>query len=89
MVALIVTASAIATFANHNIKINIEIMRAFSRYRALLTENKDLKSEIRALDDKINKVFKFLLEKIDALHQKEIDKPKRKQIGYKSYDKDK
>lgn len=60
------------------IKINIEIMRAFSRYRALLTENKDLKSEIRALDDKINKVFKFLLEKIDALHQKEIDKPKRK-----------
>ena len=71
------------------IKINIEIMRAFSRYRALLTENKDLKSEIQALDDKINKVFKFLLEKIDALHQKEIDKPKRKQIGFKSYDKNK
>ena len=70
------------------IKINIEIMRAFSRYRALLTENKDLKSEIRELDDKINKVFKYLLEKIDALHQKEFEKPKRKQIGYKRYDKD-
>ena len=70
------------------IKINIEIMRAFSRYRALLTENKDLRSEIRALDDKINKVFKFLLEKMDALHQKEIEKPKRKQIGYKRFDKD-
>lgn len=64
-------------------------MRVFSRYRALLTEDKDLKSEIRALDNKTNKIFKFLLEKIDALHQKEIDNPKRKQIGYTNYNKDK
>jgi len=66
------------------IKVNIEIMRAFARYRALLIENQDLRSEIRAMDDKINKVFKFLLEKIDALHQKELSP--RKMIGYKRKD---
>jgi len=67
------------------ISINIEIMRAFARYRAMLMGNDDLRSEIRALDDKINKVFKFLLDKIDALHQKKfLDQPKK--IGYKNYD---
>ena len=67
------------------IKINIEIIRAFSRYRALLSESKELKSEIQALDNKINKIFKFLLEKIDALHQKKLKEPTKK-IGYKKYD---
>jgi len=67
------------------IKINIEIIRAFSRYRALLSESKELKSEIQALDSKINKIFKFLLEKIDALHQKKLKEPTKK-IGYKKYD---
>lgn len=69
------------------ISINIEIMRAFASYRAMLIESKDLQSGIRALDDKINKVFKFLLDKIDALHQKKIESPPKK-IGYKNYDKD-
>ena len=69
------------------ISINIGIMRAFASYRAMLIENKDLQSEIRALDGKINKVFKFLLDKIDALHQKKIEAPLKK-IGYKNYDKD-
>jgi len=66
------------------IKINIEIMRAFARYRALLIENQDLRIEIRAMDEKINKVFKFLLDRIDALHQ---DKSApRKMIGFKRHD---
>ena len=52
------------------IKINIEIMRVFVRYRALLKENEVLKKEVIKLDDKLNQSFKFLLEKIDALHQK-------------------
>ena len=51
------------------IKINIEIMRAFARYRALLRENEELKREILKLDSKLNQAFKFLLDKIDALHQ--------------------
>ncbi len=63
------------------IKINIEIMRAFTRYRALLKENQELKQEILKLDAKLNQAFKFLLEKLDALHQK-ANKP-RKPIGYK------
>jgi hypothetical protein len=53
------------------IKINIEIMRAFARYRSLLKETEELKSEIAILDAKINKAFKYLLEKLDNLHQKE------------------
>ena len=65
------------------IKINIEIMRAFAVYRAMLMEDKTLRIEIKALDEKINKVFRFLLDKIDALHQ---DKARpRKKIGYKDY----
>jgi len=45
------------------IAINIEIMRAFAKYRAMLIENQDLKLEFKTLDDKINKVFKFLFYK--------------------------
>ena len=63
------------------IQINIEIMRAFARYRALLKEKDELKKDIKKLDEKINHVFKFLLEKLDALHQ--IQNEERKPIGYK------
>lgn len=63
------------------IKINIEIMRAFARYRGLLKENEELKNEIFKLDAKLNQAFKFLLEKLDALHQ--IENEPRKPIGYK------
>ncbi|HET6989918.1 MAG TPA: ORF6N domain-containing protein [Bacteroidia bacterium] len=62
------------------IQINIEIVRAFSRYRALISENKELKKEIIALDGKLNEAFKYLLMKIDALAPKVR---KRKKIGYK------
>ena len=63
------------------ITMNIEIMRAFARYRALLIESKDLNIEIQKLDDKINRVFKFLLDKIDELHQYKSIKTTQK-IGY-------
>jgi hypothetical protein len=52
------------------IQVNIEIMRAFASYRALLIDSKDFRRELKALDDKINQIFKFLLEKLDALNQK-------------------
>lgn len=68
------------------IQINIEIMRAFSKYRALLFDSKELKSEIKNLDNKIDEVFKYLLSRIDALQQKKLNEP-RKKIGYKSYEK--
>jgi len=63
------------------IQINIEIMRAFARYRALLKENEELEKEIFKLDAKLNQAFKFLLDRIDALHQK-ANVP-RKPVGYK------
>lgn len=63
------------------IQINIEIMRAFARYRALLKENEALKKEILKLDAKLIQAFKYLLEKLDALHQKSNNP--RKPIGFK------
>ena len=70
------------------IQINIEIMRTFARYRAMLRENEDLKIEIKTLDNKFTRAFKLLLDKIDALHQKKIEGP-RKRIGYKNFNKEK
>lgn len=63
------------------IEINIEIMRAFARYRAILNENADLRREMKALEAKLNQAFKFLLDKIDAL---QIKPPTpRTPIGFK------
>jgi hypothetical protein len=63
------------------IKINIEIMRAFARYRSLLKENEELKKEILKLDAKLNQAFRVLLDKIDSLHQKATTT--MKPVGFK------
>jgi len=63
------------------IQINIGIMRAFAQYRGLLKETMELKDEISRLDLKINDVFKFLLDKIDGLHNSSTIPMKK--IGYK------
>jgi hypothetical protein len=63
------------------IQVNIEIMRAFARYRAIIRENEELRKEIEAIDDKLNNAIQFLLEKIDELHQNKSEP--RKPIGYK------
>ncbi len=63
------------------IKINIEIMRAFARYRSLLKENEELKKEILKLDAKLNQAFRILLDKIDSLHQKATTP--MKPVGFK------
>jgi len=63
------------------IRINIEIMRAFARYRGLLRENEELRKEITALDNKLNASLQFLLECIDELHQGRNEP--RRSIGYK------
>jgi hypothetical protein len=68
------------------IKVNIEIMRAFARYRFLLKENEQLKSEIFKLDKKVNSIFRILLEKLDALQQKQTSP--REPIGFKPGKKD-
>ena len=66
------------------IQINIEIMRAFAKYRQILLENDSLKKEIKNLDDKLNKAFKYLLDRMDEMGRKNS---KRKPIGYKIYSK--
>ncbi|HCN82632.1 MAG TPA: DNA-binding protein, partial [Sphingobacteriaceae bacterium] len=59
------------------VKINIEIMRAFVYYRQILLQNQDLYKKVKELDDKINNVFQFLLDKI------EIKKLEAAPVGYK------
>jgi len=63
------------------ILVNIEIMRAFARYRFLLKENEELKDEILKLDKKVGEIFRYLLERIDELQEKQ--QLPRKRIGYK------
>jgi hypothetical protein len=64
------------------IKMNIEIMRAFARYRAFLNENEQLRKELGNLDKKLNQAIRFLLDKIDALHQ--VKNQPRNPVGYKA-----
>ena len=63
------------------IEINIEIMRAFARYRSILNENAELRKEIRTLDGKLNQAFNFLLGKMDDLQLKKS--APRTPIGFK------
>ena len=67
------------------VQVNIEIMRAFAKYRALLIESKDFRLELKALDEKITQIFRFLLQKIDALSQRPSNQP-MKRIGYRRQD---
>ena len=67
------------------IQINIEIMRSFARYRAIIKESEGLRIEINLLDNKLNKAIQFLMDRIDELHQKNNEP--RKTIGYKYPDK--
>jgi hypothetical protein len=61
--------------------VNIEIMRAFARYRAIIKENEILRNEIQALDEKLNNAVQFLLERMDELHQQRSLPVKS--VGYK------
>lgn len=62
------------------IKMNIEIMRAFAKYRQLLIENDSLKKEVKNLDEKLNKAFQFLMNRIDEMGRKNAE---RKPLGFK------
>jgi len=68
--------------SNKAIEMNIEIMRAFARYRAYLINNEDISKRIGELDEKINRVFKYLLEKIQGFDSNKSSDARNK-IGYK------
>ena len=63
------------------VRINIEIMRAFAKYRAFLQDNQELRNELNALDEKFTHAFNLLLKRLDELHQKK-DQP-RIRIGFR------
>ena len=61
------------------IRINIEIMRAFVYYRQLVLSHQEIHQQIKQLDSRIENVFHFLLDKIEAKKVQEKMEP----IGYK------
>ena len=71
------------------IKVNIQIMRIFTKIREMLTDNLSLKLDIEEIkkklanqDKNINLVFNYL----DELLEKQDDPKPRKQVGYKRKD---
>ena len=67
------------------IQVNISIMRSFVVYRSKLLENRELRKELKSMDGKINTIFKFLMEKINALTPRLEEKPHRR-VGFKRED---
>ena len=63
------------------ILLNIEIMRAFARYRSLLKESEELKNEVKVLDKKFTQAFSYLMKRLDELHQKKLQP--RIRIGFR------
>jgi hypothetical protein len=62
------------------IKVNIEIMRAFVRLRAMLASNKDLARRLDELEKKYDKQFKLVFDAIRELM--EPPEPKKRPIGF-------
>jgi len=62
------------------ILVNIEIMRAFTQLRNMLTTHEDLKHKIEAMERTYDKQFRIVFEAITQLIE-EDQKPKKK-IGY-------
>jgi len=62
------------------VQVNIQIMRAFSRLREMMSTHKDLKKKIEAMEEKYDQQFQIVFEAIKQLL--ETDAKPRKQIGF-------
>ena len=62
------------------IQVNIQIMRAFTQLRKMLSTHEDLKRKIESMEKKYDEQFQIVFEAIKQLLSEE-DKPKKK-IGY-------
>lgn len=62
------------------IQVNIQIMRAFTQLRKMLSTHEDLKRKIESMEKKYDQQFQIVFEAIKQLLSEE-DKPKKK-IGY-------
>ncbi|MFC1515787.1 ORF6N domain-containing protein [Thermodesulfobacteriota bacterium] len=69
------------------IQVNIQIMRAFTQLRQMLSTHEDLKIKIEAMEKKYDQQFQVVFEAIKQLLSEE-DKPKKK-IGYTAKEKQK
>jgi len=68
------------------IKVNIQIIRVFTKIREMLTDNLNLKLEIEEIKRKIssqNKNIELVFAYLDELLEKKENKKPRKKIGYK------
>ena len=68
------------------IGVNIEIIRAFTRIRQVLTENTELRLAIEKLEKKTNnntKNIEVVFQYLDELLEKKDKSKPRKSIGYK------
>lgn len=63
------------------IQVNIQIMRAFTQLRQMLSTHKDLKRKIEEMEERYDEQFRIVFEAIKQLIETE-GKPKRK-IGFK------
>lgn len=62
------------------VQVNIQIMRAFTKLRQMLSTHEELKKKIEAMEKEYNENFKIVFEAIRQLL--EIDEKPRKKIGF-------
>ena len=68
------------------INVNIEIIRAFTKMRAMLTENTELRLAIEKLENKADnntKNIELVFQYLDELLEKQENPKPREAIGYK------
>jgi len=71
------------------IKVNIQIIRIFTRIRQMLMDNTELRLEIEKIKGKLDnqdKNMEIVFRYLDELLEKKSDAKPRKRIGYKSDD---
>ena len=73
------------------IKVNIQIMRIFTKVREMLTDNMSLKLDVEEIKKKLtnrDKNIELVFNYLDELMEKQANPEPRKQIGYKRQDED-
>jgi len=67
--------------SNRAIQVNIQIMRAFTQLRQMLSTHKDLKRKIESMERKYDENFKIVFKAIKQML--ETDEKPKKRIGFK------
>jgi|ERR1043165_1752975 hypothetical protein len=69
----------------HAVAVNIAIMRAFVKLRALLTDNEKLARKLRAMEKKYDGQFKVVFDAIRAMMEPVEEEPKKSKIGFRAH----